>query len=113
MLKDYVPENFRIVTDVNLRKPKMQHKDCPQFCPDEPIRMPLGFKQLFYDMPGHLERDIKNYFINLFSRRRYYDYHCGRRPITPDVEQLICQALLNFGWQQEPIFDAYTEEYQL
>ena len=34
-----------------------------------------------------------------------------RRPITPDVEATIRQTLLAFGWQQEPTFDGYTEEY--
>ena len=111
ILKDYVPENFHVVTAVNLRNPKMQHEDCPQFRPDQPVRMPLGLIKMYYDMPGHLERSVKNRLINLLSRKRYYDYHCGRRPVTPDVEQLIRQTLLTAGWQQDPVFDDYTEEY--
>lgn len=111
ILKDYVPENYPLVTSVNLRNPRMQRSDCPQYCPSEPVRMPLGLSQMYYDMPRHLERSVKNHLIALFSRRRYYDYHCGRRPITPDIEATIRQTLLAFGWPQEPTFDGYTEQY--
>lgn len=111
ILKDYVPSDYPVVTNVNLRNPKMQTADCPQYCPDEPVRMPVGLKRMYYNMPHHLERAIKNHLINLFSRKRYYEYHGGKRPVTPDVEQIIRQALNDFGWQQEPVFDDYVEEY--
>ena len=111
VLKDYVPENYFVVTDVNLRNPKVQSTDCPQYCPDEPVRMPLGLKRMYYDMPHHLERTIKNRLIYLFSRKRYYEYHNGKRSVTPDVEQLIRETLLAFEWQEEPVFDSYVEEY--
>ena len=111
LLRDYVPENYPLVTDVNLRNPEMQKEDCPRYCPDEPVRLPLGLTRMYYDMPGHLERTIKNHLIALFSRKRYYEYHNGRRPITSDAERIIRQTLLTYGWQHEPVFDGYAEEY--
>ena len=111
ILKDYVPEDYPVVTAVNLRNPKMQQADCPRYCPDEPVRMPLGLKQMYYDMPHRQERTVKNRLISLFSRKRYYEYHNGRRPVTPDVEATIRQTLLTSGWQAEPVFDGYVEEY--
>ena len=111
ILKDYVPEDYPVVTAVNLSNPKMQQADCPRYCPDHPVRMPLGLKQMYYDMPHHLERTVKNRLISLFSRKRYYEYHNGQRPITPDIEATIRQTLLTSGWQQEPAFDGYVEEY--
>ena len=111
ILMNYVPENYPVVTAVNLRNPMTQKADCPNYCSDEPVRMPLGFKQMYYDMPHHLERDIKNRLISLFSLKRYYQYHGGRRPVTPDVEATIRQTLLAFGWTAEPVFDGYVEEY--
>ena len=111
ILKDYVPERYPIVSAVNLGNPRMQREGCPQYCPDEPVRMPLGLKQMYYDMPHHLERSVKNRLISIYSRKRYYEYHNGKRPVTSDVEQTIRQTLLASGWQQEPVFDAYAEEY--
>ena len=111
VLKDYVPEDYIIVKAINLRNPKMQSEDCPQYCPDHPVRMPLGLKQMYYDMPTHLGRAIKNRLIYLLNRKLYYEYHNGRRPVTPDVEAIIRQTLLAAGWQQDPAFDGYVEEY--
>lgn len=111
ILKDYVPEHYPAVLAVHLGNPKMQTADCPQFCPDEPVRMPIGLKRMYFDMPRHLERTVKNRLISLLTRKRYYQYHGGRRPVTSDVEQLIRQTLLAAGWTQEPVFDDYTEEY--
>lgn len=113
ILKDYVPEQYPVATVVNLRNSKMQNEDCPKFCPDQPVRMPLGISKMYDDIPSRQARDIKHHLIALFSRRRYYDYHCGRRPITPDIEATIRQTLLAFGWQQEPTFDGYIEQYLL
>lgn len=111
ILKDYVPEAFSVVTDVNLRNPKTQREDCPKYCPDQPVRLPLGLKRMYYDMPHHLERTIKNRLIYLTNRKLYYEYHNGRRPVTTDIERLIRQTLLAAGWQQEPVFDGYVEKY--
>jgi hypothetical protein len=111
ILKDYVPEDYLVVTSVNLRNPKMQREDCPKYCPDEPVPMPIGLKQMYYDMPHHLERSVKNRLISLFSRKRYYQYHNGQRPVTPDIEATIRQTLLTFGWTEAPVFDGYVEEY--
>ena len=111
ILKDFVPEHYPTVSAVHLGNPKMQTADCPQFRPDEPVRMPLGLKRMYYDMPRHLERTIKSRLISLFSLKRYYQYHGGRRPVTPDVEATIRQTLLAFGWTAEPVFDGYVEEY--
>ena len=111
ILKDFVPENTPVTTVVNLRNPKMQSADCPRYCPDEPLRMPIGLTHMYYDMPGHLESSIKNRLISIFSRKRYYIYHGGRRPITPDIEETIRQTLIAFGWTAEPVFDGYVEEY--
>ena len=111
ILKDYVPENYAIVTDVNLRNPKMQSEDCPQYCPDQPVRMPLGLSRMYDDIPTRLARAIKSRLISIFSRKGYYEYHSAKRPVTPDVEARIRQTLLDLGWTQEPTFDDYTEEY--
>ena len=98
ILKDYVPEQYPVATFVNLRNPRMQSEDCPQFCPDEPVRMPLGLTRMYDDIPSRQARAIKQHLIGLFSRRRYYDYHSAHRPITPDIEATIRQTLLAFGW---------------
>ena len=111
ILKDYVPESLPAHMCINLRNPQMQRPDCPQYRQSEPVRMPLGLSQMYHDMPGHMERAVKNHLIHLFSRKRYYQYHNGQRPVTPAEEQIIRQTLLAAGWTQEPVFNDYVEEY--
>jgi hypothetical protein len=35
----------------------------------------------------------------------------SRRPITPEHEQYIRQAAVNYGWQQPVEFKDYVEDY--
>ena len=111
ILKDYVPREHPVVTCINLRNPKTQGPDCQSYKDDKLFHMPLGLSMMYYDMPGRLERAIKNHLICLFTRKRYYQFHGGRRPILPAEEQIIRQTLLEFGWTKEPVFNSYTDEY--
>lgn len=111
ILSSYTPTDRIYTYSVNLNNPKMQSSDCPQFRNDEPIRMPAGIVTMYYNMPGRMERAIKNHLINVYSRKRYYEYHNGTRPLTPDVERYIRQTLKNYGWTEEPTFKGYVEEY--
>ena len=111
LLTSYKPQD-RLYTDcVNLNNPKMQREGCPLFAKDEPVRMPIGLSTIYYDMPGRIERAIKNHLIHVYSRKRYYEYHNGTRPMTPDVERYVRQTIKNYGWTQEPQFRGYVEEF--
>lgn len=111
ILTSYKPKDRIYITCVNLQNPQMQGKDCPQFRKDEPIRMPVGLAAIYYDMPGRMERAIKNHLINVYSRKRYYEYHNGTRPLTPEVERYVRQTIKTYGWTKEPQFGGYVEEY--
>lgn len=85
---------------------------CVNYRNATPLRMPLGMKQAFYhDMPYHMERDIKDTLISHFGRTGYYRYHSARRPITPDVLQVIQTVCLRFGWTEPLRFDGEVEDY--
>ena len=49
-------------------------------------------------MPGRIERSIKNHLIHAYSRKRYYEYHNGTRPLTPDVERYVREVIKSYGW---------------
>ena len=111
LLTSYKPQDRLYTNCVNLNNPKMQREGCPLFAKDEPVRMPIGLSTIYYDMPGRMERAIKNHLIHVYSRKRYYEYHNGIRPMTPDVERYVRQIIKNYGWTQEPQFGGYVEEY--
>ena len=75
ILSAYTPQDRMLVQSVNLTNPEMQREGCPWFRNDEPIRMPFGLSTMYYDMPGRIERAIKNHLIHVYSRKRYYEYH--------------------------------------
>ena len=110
-LRDYTPKDRRIANCVNLNNPAMQTDTCPMYRSDQPIRMPLGLSNMYYDMPGHLERSLKHHLIDHFNRRVYYDYHSARQPLPPEHEQYIRPAALSFGWHEPLKFNGYVEKY--
>ena len=111
LLASYKPKERLYITCVNLCNPQMQREGCPLFRKDEVIRMPVKLSTIYYDMPGRMERAIKNHLINVYSRKRYYEYHNGTRPLTPEVERYVRQTLKNYGWTEEPRFLDFVEDY--
>lgn len=111
ILTSYTPQDRIFVQTVNLNNPQMQQPDCPQYRDDKPVRMPVGLCTIYYDMPSRIERGIKHHLIAVYSRKRYYEYHNGTRPLTPDVERYVRQVMINAGWTEEPRFLNYVEEY--
>ena len=111
LLASYKPKDRLYILCVNLSNPQMQREGCPLFRKDEPVRMPIGLSTIYYNMPGRMERAIKNHLINVYSRKRYYEYHNGKRPLTPDVERYVRQTIKSYGWTQEPKFHGYIEDY--
>ena len=111
LLASYKPKERLYITCVNLCNPQMQREGCPLFRKDEVIRMPVKLSTIYYDMPGRMERAIKNHLINVYSRKRYYEYHNGTRPLVPEVERYVRQTLKNYGWTEEPRFLDFVEDY--
>lgn len=111
LLAAYTPTDSLVTTSINLNNPSMQTADCPMYRSDEPRLMPVGLKPIFHDMPGWMERAVKNTLIQTYSRKRYYEYHNGTRPLTPDVEARVREVVRSQGWQQDLHFASYVEEY--
>lgn len=112
ILAGYVAADRLYVRSVNLSNPATQRDGCPMYRIDEPLRMPVGLAAVYHDMPSHIERAVKRQLIGAFSRKTYYEYHNGKRPMTPDVEEYVRQTLQAHGWTQEPAFAGYTDDYQ-
>jgi hypothetical protein len=110
-LQDYTPKDRRINACVNLNNPAMQTDTCPMYRNDQPVRMPLGISKIYYDMPQRIAHPLKQHLIYYFNRKRYYEYHSGYKPVPPEHEQYIRQAVIRYGWQQSIEFNAYVEEH--
>lgn len=111
VLSPYAQTTSPTIRTVNLHFPGAETAQCMMFRSSEPIRMPVGLHPMYHDMPGHLERTIKNLLIKRYSRKRYYEYHNGTRPLPPAEEAYVRQLLIDQGWHQEPHFASYEEDY--
>ena len=111
LLCSYVPQDRYYTTCVNLNNPLMQTAHCPAYLSDQPVRMPLGISNIYYDMPARIASPLKQHLIAYFNRKRYYEYHFGRRPVSPVHEQYIRQVALRYGWQHPIEFNGYVEDY--
>lgn len=111
MLHDYLPENTLLLKCVNPHHADVAAGKCPLYRDSAPHRMPYGILSVYHDMPARTERSIKNRLISQFSRKRYYEYHNGTRPMTPEVEKYVRGVIRAAGWKEEPHFMGYVEEY--
>jgi hypothetical protein len=74
--------------------------------------MPLGMREHFYrDMPHYMESNIKHALIAHYGRTTYYRYHSAKRPIGPDVLQVIQTVCHRYGWTQPLQFDSEVVDY--
>ena len=111
ILAGYVPTDRLFVNSVNLQSPEVQHEGCPLYRNDEPIRMPVGLSAIYHNMPSRIEKAVKRHLIGVYSRKRYYEYHNGTRPLPPEVEAYVRRTLHHYGWTEEPTFSGYVEDY--
>lgn len=108
----YVDRQQRVVTCVNPLYQLAANGHCDEYRDDQQVTMPVGMKKGFYrDMPSHVERSIKNALIAHTCRSTYYQYHNGKRPITPDMLAVIRSVCKQAGWTQPLQFDGEVTDY--
>ena len=111
ILRTYVPEDRYYTNTVNLNHPLIQTNKCTLYMKDQTVRMPMGISNIYYDMPERIAKPLKQHLIHYFSRKRYYEYHNGTRPVPREHEQHILQAAKNYGWDKPIAFNSYIEDY--
>ena len=112
VLRPYSLSTSPTVRAINLNFPGAESEKCMMYRNSEPVSMAVGLSSIYHDMPSHLERTIKHNLINKYSRKRYYEYHNGTRPLPPSEEQFIRSLLKSFGWNEEPVFHGRIEDFE-
>ena len=113
LLNEYADKTqLFVITSINLNNPLTQTENCPNYASDEAIEMPTGIAPIYHDMPGWMEKKIKSSLIAYYSRKRYYMYHNGTLPMTPDVERHVRKTAKDAGWDKELIFAGSIIDYK-
>lgn len=104
--------NRHVLTVVNPGYHDVATEDCPWFRSNEKVTMKRGMTNFFHDMPGHMERSIRDQLIQLFGRTPYFNMRRGDRLITPGEQQQIARTCRQNGWQGELNYDGEVEDVE-
>lgn len=104
--------NLHVLTVVNPSYHGVATEDCPWFRPNEIVTMKRGMIDFFHEMPGRMERSIRDQLIQLFGRTPYFNMRRGDRLITPSEQQQIARTCRQNGWQGELNYDGEVEDVE-
>jgi hypothetical protein len=107
----YYGGETHIVTCVNPYYPTVNSLQCSMYQKDDIVKYAVGMMHIFDDVPFPIARATKKRLINLFSRKRFYEYRNGVRPIPPYEQQKIARVFQEEGWQGEIRYDGWKEDY--
>lgn len=107
----YASTELRVSKCVSPRYEKAGTEQCDLYRSNEPVRMPVGMKHFYYDMPAHTASDIRRSLIAHNCRATYYKYHSGYRPITPEYQHLIESVCRRHGWNGPFNYDGEVIDY--
>ena len=102
----------RVVMAVNPMNNEVQAGHCPMYRFAGKQRMARGMtRMLTLDMPGRVEKGIRQELFQYFGRTNYYEYRKGVRLISPEQQQEIANIFQAYGWNEPPQFDDFVEDY--
>lgn len=111
MTAQYNDGEIHVVTCVNPHYPKVGTKQCTMYQKDETVRYAIGMMHIFDAIPYPIARSVKKRLINLFSRKRFYEYRNGVRPIPPYDQNQIARTFKEEGWDGEINYDDWNEDF--
>ena len=111
MTGQYNDGQYRVVTSVNPFYPGVNTPQCSIYQKDEIVKYAIGMMHIFDAIPYPIARSVKKRLINLFSRKRFYEYRNGVRPIPPHEQQQIARIFKEEGWEGEIPYEGWSEDY--
>lgn len=107
----YYGGDTHIVTCINPYYSTVNSQQCTMYQKDEIVKYAVGMMHIFDAIPYPIARITKKRLINLFSRKRFYEYRNGVRPIPPYEQQQIARVFQEEGWLGEILYDGWKEDY--
>lgn len=95
----------------NPRNPQVGNEQCILFREDVRVTMKKGFKNMYLDMPGRMEKAIRRELIAWLGRNEYFQMRRGDRLITPEDQQLISSVCRKHGWNAPIVYDGEQEDF--
>lgn len=111
LVGQYADPMPRAQNGINPRNPKMGGRQCEMFRKNQRVVMKCGFTNLYHEMPGYMEHDIRSQLIATFGRKKYFEMRRGDRLITPAQQETIATICRLNGWQGPLIYDDEQEDW--
>ena len=112
LVGEYVGETPFSKLAINPHNPQVGKPGCPRYRDNGPKVMKFGFTRMYADMPGRMERAIRQALIAYFGRKRYFEMRKGDRPIVPSHQYVIEQVCRDHGWTGPIVYDGERMEYE-
>ena len=100
-----------VQTSMNPRNPKVGGEHCEKFRPNVRSVMKKGMTHFYLDMPGRMEKAIRQELIWSFGRTQYFEMRKGQRLITPEDQEIIAHVCQANGWNGPLIYDDEEEDW--
>ena len=111
LVGQYADPTPRAQNGVNPRNPKMGGEQCEMFRRNQRVVMKCGFTNLYHEMPGYMEHNIRCQLIATFGRKKYFEMRRGDRLVTPAQQETIATICRLNGWQGPLIYDDEQEDW--
>lgn len=111
MVGRYADTSRDVYLSVNPHNPLMSSDDCPMYRQDIRVVKKKGFTNMYHEMPGYLEKKIRDQLITKLGRKQYFEMRKGQRLITPDQQKLIERVIRANGWEGPINFDSEEDDY--
>ena len=100
-----------INTTVNPMNPAVKAGNCEMYRENISVRYARGLMHFFDEMTSKQEHAIRRRLINTYSRKPFYDYRKGERPIGPDMQKNIARVCREEGYIADPHYDGWEEDF--
>ena len=97
---------------MNPRHPKVGGENCEKFRPNVRTVLKKGMTHFYLDMPGRMEKAIRQHLIMTFGRTQYFEMRKGQRLITADQQETIASICRSHGWEGPLVYDGEEEDWQ-
>ena len=107
----YIDPKLLVYNAINPRNPENGSDHCPMFRKKQRVMMKRGMTNLYHEMPGYMEHQIRHSLIGQWGRKNYFEMRRGDRLITPKQQQDVLDTCRYFGWQGPIVFDGEQEDW--
>ena len=99
------------ILSVNPMNPDVKAGNCEMYRENQTASYARGMMHFYDEMTSRQERAIRRRLINAYSRKPYYEYRNGDRPISPEMQQNIARICREEGYTAKPHYDSWEEDF--